>query len=68
MSASSHHAELSTLRAQLEELAGRLVAVADRYRDTPDSQIATDLYATERLVISARRSLDRALAALEGLG
>jgi hypothetical protein len=58
---------LSTLRSQLEELARRAVAVADRYDDTPDSQIASDLYAAERTLLNARRSLDRAIAALDDL-
>jgi hypothetical protein len=55
------------VRSQLEELARRAVAVADRYDDTPDSQIASDLYAAERTLLNARRSLDRAIAALDDL-
>ena len=62
---SSDHAELSTLRAQLEELTERVVAVAARYGDTPDSAIAADLYAAERALFGARRALDRAITALE---
>src|SRR4249919_1379189 len=54
MPASSDLAELSTVRSQLEELARRVEAVADRYEDTADSQIASDLYAAERTLISAR--------------
>jgi hypothetical protein len=65
--ASSDRAELSTLRSQLEELARRVEAVADRYEDTPDSQIASDLYAAERTLISARRSVDKAISALDDL-
>jgi hypothetical protein len=57
-------AELSTLRAQLEELTGRVVSVAERYDDTPDSAIAGELFAAERLLIGAGRSLDRAIARL----
>jgi hypothetical protein len=60
-------AELSTLRTQLEELTARVVAVATRYRDTPDSAVAADLYAAERSLFGARRALDRAIAALEEL-
>jgi hypothetical protein len=41
--------------------------VADRYDDTPDSQIATDLYAAERTLISARRAVDKAISALDDL-
>jgi hypothetical protein len=65
--ASSDRAELSTLRSQLGELARRIEAVADRYDDTPDSQIASDLYAAERTLISARRAVDKAIAALDDL-
>jgi hypothetical protein len=65
--ASSDLAELSTVRSQLEELARRVVAVADRYEDTPDSQIASDLYAAERTLLNARRSVDKAIAALDDL-
>lgn len=64
---SSDLAELSTVRSQLEELARRAVAVADRYEDTPDSQIASDLYAAERTLLNARRSVDKAIAALDDL-
>jgi FixJ family two-component response regulator len=67
MSASSDRAELSTLRSQLEELARRVEAVADRYADTADSQIASDLYAAERTMISARRAVDKAIGALDDL-
>jgi len=65
--ASSDLAELSTLRSQLEDVARRVQAVAERYRDTSDSQVASDLYAVERMVIGARRSVDKAIAALEDL-
>jgi hypothetical protein len=65
--ASSDLAELSTVRSQLEELARRVVAVADRYEDTPDSQIASDLYAAERTLLNARRSVDKAISALDDL-
>jgi hypothetical protein len=67
MSASSDRAELSTLRSQLVELARRVEAVADRYEDTADSQIASDLYAAERTMISARRAVDKAIGALDDL-
>jgi hypothetical protein len=67
MPASSDLAELSTVRSQLEELARRVEAVADRYEDTPDSQIASDLYAAERTMVSARRAVDKAIAALDDL-
>ncbi len=40
MPASSDFAELSSLRAQLQELMTRVVAVGDRYRDSADSAVA----------------------------
>jgi hypothetical protein len=60
----SDHAELSSLRSQLEEVTGRIVAVADRYRDTTDSAITAELDAAERNLLTARRAVERALAAL----
>ncbi len=57
-------AELSTLRSQLDEMIHRVTVVADRYGDTPDSAIAADLYAAERSLVTARRAIERARAAL----
>jgi hypothetical protein len=64
MPTSSDLAELSTLRNQLDDVVKRLVVVAERYDDTADSAIATDLFAAERFMISARRSIDRAVTGL----
>ena len=47
-------------RVQVEDLTRRVVTVAMRYDDTPDSAIAADLFSVERSLLSARRSLDRA--------
>jgi hypothetical protein len=60
MATGSAHAELSTLRSQLEELTARVVAVADRYRDTPDSAITSELDAAERGLLTANRAIERA--------
>ena len=68
MAAASDPAEPSTLRSALEESTRRLVAVADRYRDTEDSAIAGDLDSAERGMIAARRALDRALRSLARSG
>jgi hypothetical protein len=57
----SSRAELSTLHSQLEELTARTVAVADRYRDSPDSAITAELDAAERNLLTARRAIERAL-------
>ena len=64
MSASSDFAELSSLKAQLEELTSRVVAVGDRYRDTDDSAISSEIDQAERALIGANRSLDRATGML----
>ena len=61
----SDRAELSTLRAQIDDLVRRVVAVADHYDDTPDSAVTSDLFAAERSLVAARRQLDRATAHLE---
>jgi hypothetical protein len=60
MTSGSAQAELSTLHSQLEELTVRVVAVADRYRDTPDSAITAELDAAERALLTARRAVERA--------
>jgi len=62
---SSDLAELSTLRAQVDDLVVRVVAIAERFDDSPDSSIATDLFAAERALVTARRSLERAILNLE---
>ena len=37
------------------------MAVADRYRDTPDSAIVAELDTAERSLLTARRAIDRAV-------
>jgi hypothetical protein len=64
VSASSDFAELSSLKAQLEELTTRVVAVGDRYRDTDDSAISSEIDQAERALVGANRSLDRATGLL----
>jgi hypothetical protein len=61
MSMTSDAAELSSLRSQLEELTVRVVRVGDAYRDTDDSAIASELDQAERSLLSACRSVDRAI-------
>ena len=60
-------AELSSLRAQLEDLAARVVAIGDRYRDTPDSAVTNDLELAERSLLGARRALERASSSVADL-
>jgi hypothetical protein len=64
VSAESDLAELSTLRAQVDEVVRRVTTVAEHYGDTPDSAVAADLFAAERSLNAARRQLDRATAHL----
>lgn len=52
--------EISSLQAQLDEIAQRVTTMAEAYAGSPDSQIAADLFATERLLHATRRSLERA--------
>jgi hypothetical protein len=64
VNAASDLALLSSLGTQIEELAGRVTNLAERYGETPDSAIATELFAAERALNSARRSLERASSLL----
>jgi hypothetical protein len=64
MAVESDRAELSSLRAQVDELARRVTQIAERYDDTSDSLVASDLFAAERALLGARRSLERAEANL----
>jgi hypothetical protein len=64
VSTESDLAEISTVRAQVEELVRRVVSVAEHYDDSPDSAVAADLFAAERSLVAARRQLDRAAAHL----
>jgi hypothetical protein len=57
-------AELSTLRAQIDDIIERIVRAAEGYDDS-DSSISGDLFAAERALVVARRSIDRAVAQLE---
>ncbi|HEX5586630.1 MAG TPA: hypothetical protein VFZ17_04940 [Acidimicrobiia bacterium] len=62
--AHSDIAELSTIGAQLDELAARVESVSDRFRNSPDSAVTNDLDLAERSLIGARRALARAAKAL----
>ena len=60
MSTDSDVAMLSSISSQLEDLGARITEMAERYGDTPDSALASELFAAERALIGARRALDRA--------
>jgi hypothetical protein len=57
-------AELSSLRAQLQDLTARVVSVAERADKSPDSAVAVDLFTAERSLLGAGRALDRAISHL----
>jgi hypothetical protein len=57
MANESDRAELSTLRAQVQDVTARVTTLAERYDETPDSAIAADLFAAERALIAAQRAL-----------
>src|SRR3954466_10891568 len=67
MSASSHQAELSSVRSQLEEMRARVEKIALTYQGTPDSAVAADLFEADRALTTAGRTIDRALTALSEL-
>jgi len=62
--ATSHTAELSTISAQLDDLARRVEIVGDHYRASPDSQASNDIDLAERSIVAARRAIARATRAL----
>jgi len=64
VSEESDRAELSTLRAQLDDLVERVTGIASRYEDSDDSAVADDLFAAERSLLAARRTLERAAGRL----
>ena len=67
MSAQSDVAELSSLRAQIEDLTRRVVQISDGYRDTDHSAVTGELDQSERSLTNARRALERASATLADL-
>ena len=68
MAIPSDAAELSSVRAQLEELNARIVQVCDRYRDTENSTVTGELDQAERALLGAGRALDHAITHLTGQG
>ena len=67
MTHASDIALLSSIGAQIEDLAARITAMAERYGETPDSALATELFGAERGLLGARRSLERARGFLDQL-
>ncbi|HEX5613519.1 MAG TPA: hypothetical protein VFZ83_00030 [Acidimicrobiia bacterium] len=58
-------ATVSSLSAQIVELTERVTDLADGYRDTPDSAIASELYSAERALLAVRRSFERVARLLD---
>lgn len=67
MHAETDLALLSSIAAQLDDLAARVTEMAERYGASPDSAVASELFGAERSVLAARRAIDRAAAGLEDL-
>jgi len=65
MSAASNAAELSSLRAQIEDITRRVVTMADTYRNGPDAGMTTDLDQAERSLMVANRALSRVASELQ---
>ncbi len=61
---SSDAAVLSSLSTQVDDLVAGILAIAERYGETPDSAVAADLYAAERSLIAAGRAITRAAASI----
>lgn len=56
----SDTALLSSIVSQIEDLTKRVTRLAETYGSTPDSAIASEMFAAERALITARRALERA--------
>ena len=56
--------ELSALANTLDDLASRVVAVADRYRGSARPDIADGLYEAERSLMTASRQLERVVRSM----
>ena len=56
----SDTALLSSIVSQIEDLTKRVTGLAETYGSTPDSAIASEMFAAERALITARRALERA--------
>jgi hypothetical protein len=61
----SEVALLSSIVAQIEELTRRVTDLAEAYGSTPDSAIASEMFAAERALVTARRALERATRLME---
>ena len=53
-------AQLSSIQSQLDDLQRRVTSIAESYATTPDSQIAAELFSSERSLRTAARAIERA--------
>lgn len=56
---STDGAELSSIQGSLEDLAKRILDIADRRDADPDDLVSTGLYEVDRSLRNAARQLDR---------
>ena len=56
-------AELSSVSTALGELTRRVTAIAERYQQGKREDVASDLFAVESLLDTARRRLEKVIAA-----
>jgi hypothetical protein len=61
----SDAASLQSALTALEDLAGRVVEVADRHRDRPEGEVAVGLYEVERSLRAATRRLEQVVRLLQ---
>ena len=61
----SEVALLSSIVSQIEDLTRRVTDLAEAYGSTPDSAIASEMFAAERALVTARRALERATRFME---
>jgi hypothetical protein len=60
----SDHAVLSSVASSLDELTGRVTAIADRHQGQPTEDLARDLYEVERALRAAHRRLSEVVRTL----
>ena len=65
MSLAHDAADLASVRTGIEDLSGRVLAVADGYASGPDEDLASRLYEVERNLLAAARRLGGILKELD---
>lgn len=62
---SADAASLQSALTALDDLATRVVGVADRHRDRPEGEVAVGLYEVERSLRAASRRLEQVVRLLQ---